>query len=567
MQVLLSGIFGAYSDKREIEAALKEPGQSDFSHHDELWFDFIADTGDGFNPTYATARLLAEPALALPGHGSTYETKRGELLVLGGDLAYPAATAHDYHNRFVGPFSAALPAGSDGSKPLTMLSVAGNHDWYDGLTTFLRLFCTNRAIGGWQTEQTRSYFIARLPHRWWMFGIDLAFDFFIDEPQMSFFRQAATDALSPGDKVILVTHHPSWLFGTTGEERTHSPMAMSNLQQFERDVIHRNGLRLPLVLAGDIHNYNRYEREDGGTQRITSGAGGAFLYPTNHLKRELSWPDEKGRTTYFQRSVYPDRQSSRRLRWGTLLAPFKNPSFIVFIGAFDLVFALVVRYTLTQGTSLRLHELLDQSNPAKITADILDNPIGFVLVVGLAVVLIVFADAPTHPRRVLAGLIQWSLQYSLLLLVIWGMAHAVADIPIRSIHFNFYLFSFGVAVDTVVFVLAVSVVGGVLSGELFSLYLFAMFTLFGRHATHAFSSQRIEGYRNWLRLHIDGDGGLTIFPIGLKTVPKRWRVVRHPAGSPTFEPTDRPIVPHLIEEPVRIAPDGGSSRGVDVGVE
>ena len=57
------------------------------------------------------------------------------------------------------------------------------------------------------------------------------------------------------------------------------------------------------------------------------------------------------------------------------------------------------------------------------------------------------------------------------------------------------------------------------------------------------------------RLHIDREGGLTIFPIGLKTVPKRWRVVRHPVGRPTFEPTDRPLVPHLIEEPIRIEPD------------
>jgi hypothetical protein len=558
MQVLLSGIFGAYSDKREIEAALQQPGQSDFSDHEQLWFDFLADTGDGFNPTYATARLLAEPALTLSNDGTTYKTERGRLLVLGGDLAYPAATAHDYHNRFVGPYAAALPAPGDGSRPPTMVCVAGNHDWYDGLTTFLRLFCTTRAIGGWQTEQTRSYFIARLPHGWWMLGIDLAFDFFIDEPQMSFFRRAASELLSPGDKVILVTHHPSWLFDSTGEERTHSPLAMSNLQQFERDVIHQHGLRMPLVLAGDIHNYNRYEREDGETQRITAGAGGAFLYPTNHLKPEIRWPDEQGRATYLQRSVYPDARTSRRMRWGTLLAPFKNPSFILFVGAFDLVFALVVRFSLTQGTTARLHEVLDRANPAKLTADILDDPIGFVFVVGLALVLIVFADAPTLPRRVLVGLVHWLLQYSLLLLVIWGMAHATADVPITSIHFNLYVFTFGLAVDTVIFAFAVTVVGGVAASELFSLYLLVMFTLFRRHATHAFSSQRIEGYRNWLRLHIDREGGLTIFPVGLKTVPKHWRLARHPTGRPTFEPTDRPMVPTLIEDPIRIAGDAES---------
>ena len=55
MQVLLSTIFGAYSDKRDIQAALKQPAESDFSGHDAMWFDFLADTGDGFNPTFTTA--------------------------------------------------------------------------------------------------------------------------------------------------------------------------------------------------------------------------------------------------------------------------------------------------------------------------------------------------------------------------------------------------------------------------------------------------------------------------------------------------------------------------------
>jgi hypothetical protein len=242
-----------------------------------------------------------------------------------------------------------------------------------------------------------------------------------------------------------------------------------------------------------------------------------------------------------------------------LVAPFKNPSFILFVGAFDLVFALVVRFSLTQGSSLRLHEFLQQTNPAKVTADILDDPIGFVFVIGLAVVLIVFADAPTLPRRVLVGLVHWLLQYSLLLLVVWGMAHAVADVPVTSFRLNLYVISFSVSIDTVVFAFAVTLVGGVAASELFSLYLFVMFTFFGRHATHAFSSQRIEGYRSWLRLHIDREGGLTIYPIGLRNVPKHWRLLHDPAGRPTFEPIDRPLAPHLIEEPIRISPSAETS--------
>jgi len=54
-----------------------------------------------------------------------------------------------------------------------MLALPGNHDWYDGLTSFLRLFTQGRMIGGWRTEQKRSYFTVQLPHRWWLYAVDI----------------------------------------------------------------------------------------------------------------------------------------------------------------------------------------------------------------------------------------------------------------------------------------------------------------------------------------------------------------------------------------------------------
>ena len=55
---------------------------------DELWFDFIADTGDGGNSTYAVARLLAQPSLVIKSDDSRLTFPRGQLLLIGGDLAY-----------------------------------------------------------------------------------------------------------------------------------------------------------------------------------------------------------------------------------------------------------------------------------------------------------------------------------------------------------------------------------------------------------------------------------------------------------------------------------------------
>lgn len=53
------------------------------SKRDDLWFDFMADTGDGGNSTYSVARLLAQPFLKM----GKLELPRGRLLIIGGDLA------------------------------------------------------------------------------------------------------------------------------------------------------------------------------------------------------------------------------------------------------------------------------------------------------------------------------------------------------------------------------------------------------------------------------------------------------------------------------------------------
>jgi Calcineurin-like phosphoesterase len=554
-QVLLSGIFGAYSDKREIQAALKEPSTTDISQREGLWFDFLADTGDGFNATYATARLLAQEKLKLVHNGAVHQTQQGQLLILGGDLAYPAASAREYHHRFIGPYEAAFPAPTNDRDRPTMLALAGNHDWYDGLTTFLRLFCVGRAVGGWRTEQTRSYFAAHLPHDWWVMGVDLAFDFFIDDPQLAFFRQIATERMRPGDKVILVTHKPSWLFEGLGDHDVYTPMAMTNLQRFEREIIHSNGLRLPLVLGADIHHYNRYERPDGSQQRFTCGSGGTFLYPTHHLAKRIRWPEATGPAVYEQRRVYPDASTSKRLRWGTLLAPFKNPSFIVFIGLLYLLFAQTLRFDLAQDPAVGFQQALRDTSQAETAQALFNNPASFLLTIVLAGALIAFADAHTLRSRITVGLAHWLAHLLLIVAVLWGAAQLLVDwdlsvaIEIGSIDFRLTAF-------TVLFVLTVVVVGGYLGSQLFALYLFVMHTTRRKHPTHAFSCQRLEDYRSFLRIKVERDGALTIYPVGVRRVPRKWRLAHDRAShEPAFEPIDRPIKAELIEAPIRIDPD------------
>ena len=100
-----------------------------------------------------------------------------------------------------------------------MVAVAGNHDWYDGLTSFLRLYCRGLDVGGWRTEQSRSYFTLKLPHRWWLLGIDVVLDQFIDVPQLDYFKDVVDRHMQPGDRVIVTLHQPSWMFGGLTSDR------------------------------------------------------------------------------------------------------------------------------------------------------------------------------------------------------------------------------------------------------------------------------------------------------------------------------------------------------------
>ncbi|NUR29871.1 MAG: hypothetical protein HOV83_29145, partial [Catenulispora sp.] len=149
-RVALAEQFGAYLDKRELQGAFPTRIYDEHAEADEVWLDYIADLGDGFNATYSMAWLLAQPTLRVgpaerhSGHDDDSlvltELPRGELLVMGGDQVYPTASGAAYEDRMVGPYLAAFSTPEKGVKPPSIFALPGNHDWYDGLTAFLRLF-------------------------------------------------------------------------------------------------------------------------------------------------------------------------------------------------------------------------------------------------------------------------------------------------------------------------------------------------------------------------------------------------------------------------------------------
>jgi hypothetical protein len=120
-EVFVTTIFGKYSDKRAIQAiadngSLRERFCYEVAKQDsdEFWFDYVADMGDGFDSTYSVAYQLTRPTLNLVTREKgaiEHATKRGELLVFGGDEVYPVAGWEPYEERLIDPYNTAFPKG------------------------------------------------------------------------------------------------------------------------------------------------------------------------------------------------------------------------------------------------------------------------------------------------------------------------------------------------------------------------------------------------------------------------------------------------------------------------
>src|SRR4029453_7274378 len=91
--------------------------------------------------------------------------------------------------------------------------------------------------------------------------------------------------------------------------------------------------------------------------------------------------------------------------------------------------------------------------------------------------------------------------------------------------------------QTSLFTAGMLVVGSLLAGFVFSVYLVICDLLFGLHTNEAFSAQGIPHFKNFLRLHIDSSGRLRVFPIGIKHVCRKWKYMPGATdGKPFFEP-------------------------------
>jgi Calcineurin-like phosphoesterase len=550
LRVVESLAFGAYLDKRELQAAIPVPTPLR-SHADrsELWIDYLADTGDGFAATYTIAWLVAQPELRV--RGLDRPLPRASVLVMGGDEVYPLGSATEYADRLVGPYSAALPWTEEPHPDL--FALPGNHDWYDGLTGFMRIFCQGKWVGGWKTSQERSYFAVALPHRWWLWGVDIQFDAYIDEPQLRFFEEQAAQ-LRPGDRIILCTSRPSWIHAA------FAPFGYRNLIYIERTFIRPRGARLMLSLSGDSHHYaHYYEDSQDGAHKITAGGGGAFLHPTHDLPEELSIqldPDDPSEVPqrYRRGLCFPAADASRRLALRAFGLPLVNPSFMLVTAALHALFLWISQPGLRALRARLGHPLAEVPSGLifrTLATGLFSSPLSLLLILALVAVLVGFAKPPERWRRgrwrILVksamGLIHAALQLLAVLIVALVSIRLVSQVATGHWFISWLI--------VMVFVL-----GGIVGGVVMGLYLVLCTLLPGleTHGDETFSSMRLTSYKNFLRLRIGPDGVLRVYPIGLRRVPQRWRLDPAAKGdcAPWFAPEDDQPDPCLLEEPIVI---------------
>lgn len=522
--VIVSKLFGQYADRRLIVAALdKEPlAQSieatdireDVTRPDgDIWIDYVADLGDGFDATYAIAYLLAQPDLAVSGHEGPLP--RGNALIMGGDEVYPTASRDDYNTRLRRPYEMAWPDTREPGAP-PVLALPGNHDWYDGLVIFLAMFCRSKStkIGNWATRQKRSYFSARLNDNWYVWGIDIALVRDMDQPQADYFVEAAK-AMNDGANIILCSAEPGWY---EAEKEGDSFRTLGYAAQIADKA--GKDLRIPVVLSGDSHHYARYI--GAHCQFITSGGGGAFLHGTLELDEEIhiNWLKDRNDTLKLA-NCYPSKDESVELLDEHSKFVSRNLKFSLLLGAFYFVFAFIL--TQSPRYDIAFFEYLT--------------------LLGAFWGYTAYQEDRFDKRTMAIAAVHGACHA----LVIYGLSYAAICVreyfPFLDWHWIVWAIALGV--------IAVPI-GTAIGGWIFGQQLRITCKHFDKNHNDAFSAMKLDSHRQFLRMHIRGDQ-LTIFPICIDSVPDRsgWQKnANRSKASPSIFAPAASLGPRLIETPI-----------------
>jgi len=154
---------------------------------------------------------------------------------------------------------------------------------------------------------------------------------------------------------------------------------------------------------------------------------------------------------------------------------------------------------------------------------------------------IFFTDTHSRYWRVLGGVFHATLHLGAAFFVGW----LALLLTVRV--FDLY---YGGIVQLLASGLITLVLGAVVGSFILGVYLFVSIRMVGRHSNEAFSSLRIQDFKEWLRLRIDASGALTLYAIAIDRVPRRWRAQQR-NGEQTWVAIDsRATAPRLIDKVV-----------------
>jgi hypothetical protein len=465
----------------------------------DLWIDYMADTGDDVSVSRAVARLVVQ-RYELPDpdrQGEFLIAPRGEILMFGGDTAYPVATAQEITNRVLVPFNEALYAQSGPQRVL--LGIPGNHDWYDGLDGFGRMFRRRfedeedprpsmigvsrpmleyyaewarefvlggkvekpkaLVLSGYVPVQNASYFLLPLTSTIHLYAVDRQLKS-IDSRQKHFFLEWAREHPNACPWVLL----PDPLFRFGAASRTGTDMIQSLGFDFHA--------RPHFLLSGDVHHYER-SASDGALQ-VIAGGGGAFLHPA---------PVVGGRRKADRR--WPNAAESRALLGGVPWKIARGRSgflpHLIFLALFAPAMSLGIRMYVRTGM-------------------IIAAPLLITLVVTIVYALI------GGVRRRWRKVFPLALLFGALTAALPIFASLLVKHALLRLHFEptAYLVA-GLTLVLTVF----------LASYVFGFYL-ALLTRRGIEHTQAFTALDHPGYKHFLRLRVRHDGkGVDGYCIGL----------------------------------------------------
>ncbi|MCA1708264.1 MAG: hypothetical protein LC808_35300, partial [Actinobacteria bacterium] len=265
---------------------------------------------------------------------------------------------------------------------------------------------------------------------------------------------------------------------------------------------------------------------------------------THNLPERIDFPGADGAIAYRRAGTYPSAAVSKRLRKRIWLMPADNLPLAAVFGTVQVLLAFML--------GLHLEDRYVSLSIGDLLRAMWESPTAFLLS------LLVCAS--------LAGMVRVAHDASGIGRVLLGLAHStlqvasVAGVMLAASHLS-SAFGLDGAWSLLAFLGLVGLLGGIAGTVGMAGYLWATGCL-GLHGTEGYAPLHHQDLKHFLRLHIQADGALTLYPIGIDRVGRKWTLRPDaPAHAPWFAPDGPEPEPHLIEQPIRIGQRNAAARG------